>query len=156
MLPLDKPVLSATSDEDFILEEAVAEVIEGDKLIPADKKKEAIDYTVKMIKEGFESAKTTHGQLVASVEAEAAKQPNPMNETAGPSDRSWYDPYYSYGYGYPYSSYYSPYGYGYYPGYYSGFGYRNCNYYYPYGYCQRMLYGGKIYAILWKMKAELN
>lgn len=113
------------------MREAIAEMIDADPLILEENKKEATEFTYKMMTEGFEQAGTTHGQLVAAVEAEAANLPK-VN-ASGLQDRNWYGHH---------SGYY-PYGYGYYPGYYSGFGYRHCNYYYPYGYCQRLLYGGE-------------
>lgn len=100
----DKPVLSSTPDELKFLKDAVAEVVEADESIPQEKKKVATDFTVNLIKQGFESAEITHGQLVSAVEAEAAERPNYMEmanigmisnskwgdeEHEGPSTMDW-------------------------------------------------------------------
>jgi len=125
----DMPAVNSQEDVK-ILRAAVAKVIEADPLVPPEKKQEATDFTTNMMKEGFQRAETTHGQLVDAVESRAAT----LNKTA--TDRQYYSDY-SYGYGYP-TSYYSPY-------YSYGYGYRQCLYYSSYPYCQGQLYGDYAY-----------
>jgi len=68
----DMPVLSTKEDEK-LLRSAVEKVVAADPLIPAEKKQEATNFTVTMIKEGFKNGDTTNKQLVTNVEMLAAK-----------------------------------------------------------------------------------
>jgi hypothetical protein len=87
---MDKPVLSSQKDMK-ILRDAVAEVVEADPLVPPEKKKEATDFTVRMIKDGFDKANTTNQQLVNNVDSIAAKNKTGSLNQTSPIDRDMDD-----------------------------------------------------------------
>jgi len=87
----DMPAINSKEDQK-ILHQAVARVIEMDPLIKPEDKEEATKFTVEAMTKGFQAAGTTQAQLVNAVEAKATA----INKTA--TDRDLY-------YVYPATSY---------------------------------------------------
>jgi len=170
----DEPVLS-DEEEEAILRAAVKDVIDHDDKIPEEKRDEAVEYTVKAMTEGLESAGTTNEEFVGAVEREAANlDPEELTANATATDRHFgYYGYYSYpawyywhrfggypwwgrGYGWGRWWWRRRFAYGkrrkrsvyyglYSPYYYRGYGYRQCLYWFSYPYCRRRLYSDYLY-----------